>query len=38
MEAEISANKIFMYHEGPGWKNGEFGNQWEYIVLKEEPK
>ena len=33
----VDARQIFMYHLGPGWKNGIFGEQKEYIVLKESP-
>ena len=35
---EIPAERIFLYHLGPGWRNGRFGEQYEYLVLGSVPK
>jgi SPP1 gp7 family putative phage head morphogenesis protein len=37
-EENIPAERIFLYHRGPGWRNGKFGEQYEYLVLGSEPK
>lgn len=34
----IPVEQIFMFHDGPGWRNGKFGEQFEYIVLGSVPK
>ena len=35
---DIPAERVFMYHEGPGWRSGPFGQQYEYIVMSEAPR
>ena len=37
LEMEIPIERILMFHEGPGWRNGEFGQQWEYVVMSDKP-
>ncbi len=32
----VSADRVFMYHAGPGWQDGPFGQQFEYLVLGED--
>ena len=38
VEEGIPAGRVFLWHEGPGWRNGRFGEQFEYVVLSEAPK
>lgn len=35
---DVPINRILMYFDGPNWHNGKFGQQYEYIVLSEDPK
>lgn len=35
---EVTADRIFMYHEGPGWINGPRGDEFEFIILMEAPR
>lgn len=37
LSEKVNASRVFMFYDGPGWKNGSFGQQWEYLVLFEEP-
>jgi hypothetical protein len=32
---DVPASRILVYHRGPGWKNGAFGDQSEYVLLGE---
>lgn len=34
----VPVSRIFMWHEGPGWKNGKYGEQYEYMVMGSVPK
>jgi hypothetical protein len=36
LDADVAADRVFMYHRGPGWQNGPFGDQAEYLVLGDE--
>jgi hypothetical protein len=38
LEEDVPAERIFLYYLGPGWRNGRFGEQFEYLVLKSVPK
>ncbi len=38
IEENVPAVRIFAWYEGPGWRNGRFGQQFEYVVLSEEPR
>ncbi len=38
MRMEIPVDRIFMYSGGPGWANGRYGEQFEYMVLPEAPQ
>lgn len=33
MEMRVPAEQIFMFSGGPGWKNGKYGEQFEYMVM-----
>lgn len=35
---EMPAGRIFLYYGGPGWKDGPFGQQWEYLVFSGAPR
>lgn len=34
----IPVERIFVSYNGPGWKNGPYGMQYEYVLLSEVPK
>ena len=34
----VPVSRIFMWHEGPGWKNGKYGEQYEYMVMGSVPR
>lgn len=38
IEMEIPVTRIFMYSGGPGWRNGIYGEEYEYMVLGGVPK
>jgi hypothetical protein len=38
LEEKIPAGRIMMYSGGPGWQNGKYKEQYEYVVLSEEPR
>lgn len=38
LEEDVPAERVFLYHLGPGWRNGRFGGQFEYLVLGSVPK
>lgn len=38
LEADMPAERIFMWHGGPGWQPGTGGDQAEYMVLSESPR
>ena len=33
MEKNVPVEKILLAHDGPGWKNGRYGQQYEYVVM-----
>ena len=37
MKMEVSIDRIFMHSGGPGWKNGKYGEQYEYMVMANKP-
>lgn len=37
MEMEIPIERIFAFSGGPNWKNGRYGEQFEYMVIPEAP-
>ena len=37
MEMTVPVDRIFMYSGGPGWKNGKYGEQREYMILGSSP-
>lgn len=37
-EKVIPVERIFSCHQVPGWRNGDFGEQYEYLVLGSAPK
>ncbi|MFB6374490.1 MAG: hypothetical protein ABEN55_15530 [Bradymonadaceae bacterium] len=37
LEQEVSVDRVLMYHEGPEWHDGHFGNQGEYVILPDPP-
>ena len=38
MELVVPVDRVFMHSGGPGWKNGKYGEQYEYMVLADRPK
>lgn len=38
MEMVVPVDRVFMYSGGPGWKNGKYGEQYEYMVMADRPK
>jgi len=38
IEMEIPVERIFAFSGGPNWKNGRYGEQFEYMVMSEEPQ
>jgi hypothetical protein len=37
IEAELPRSRIFLWHSGPGWRSASSRQQFEYIVLSEDP-
>lgn len=37
-EEHIPVERVFISYGAPGWKNGPYGMQYEYILLNEVPK
>jgi hypothetical protein len=37
LKESIPSTRVFAWHQGPGWVNGRFGEQLEYVVLSEAP-
>lgn len=33
MEKTIPVEKVLLAHDGPGWRNGRYGQQFEYVVM-----
>ena len=33
MEQTIPVDRILLAHNGPGWKNGRYGQQYEFVVM-----
>ena len=38
MEMVVPVDRVFMHSGGPGWKNGKYGEQYEYMVMADRPK
>jgi hypothetical protein len=38
MEMTVPVDRVFMHSGGPGWKNGKYGEQHEYMVMADRPK
>ncbi len=38
IQLRIPVSRILAYHRGPNWRNGPYGEQYEYIVMRETPK
>lgn len=35
---DVTRERIFLFRNGPGWKDGRFGNQEEFVVMADEPQ